>query len=150
MNRPDKAPDASRDSIPRRAFRGVAAALFIAAGLNHFRSPGFYVAIVPPMFPSPGLLVMLSGVFEVAGGIGLLSRPLRRPAGWGLILLLVAVFPANIFMALRPERFGIPPWLLWLRLPLQGVLVAWVWWVALTRGSRKALRQNEAPKADSD
>jgi uncharacterized membrane protein len=79
-------------------------------------------------------LVAISGVCEIAGGLGLLVRPLRRAAGWGLIALLIAVFPANIYMALAPNesadgRFA--GWMLWLRLPLQAVLIAWVWVIAL-------------------
>jgi uncharacterized membrane protein len=86
------------------------------------------------LFPSPLLLVIVSGICEIAGGIGLLVRPLRRFAGWGLIALLLCVFPANLYMALFPERIAdlhISHWLLWLRLPLQGVFLAWVWFVAL-------------------
>ena len=126
-------PAARREPAVRRLFRGLAAVLFVGAGLNHFRNPGFYVSIIPPSFPSPRLLVFVSGVAEIAGGLGLLVRPLRRAAGWGLIVLLIAVFPANVYMALQPERFRLPPWLAWVRLPLQGVLMAWVWWVALAR-----------------
>ena len=121
----------------RRLWRWVAALLFILAGANHFLNPHFYERIVPPGFPSPRILVIVSGLAEIAGGLGLLIRPLQRAAGWGLIALLVAVFPANIHMALYPERFGIVPWILWARLPLQVVLVAWVWWVALGRSPRK-------------
>lgn len=110
--------------------RYVLAALFILAGMLHFVSPSSYEAIIPPGYPSPGTLVLLSGLAEVAGGIGLLVRSaaLRRWAGWGLVALLVAVFPANVAMALDPSAplaWGVPAWLLWARLPLQGVLVAW-------------------------
>ena len=111
--------------------RWLAALLFVFAGIAHFVKPGFYERLVPPGFPSPAVLVIVSGVAEIAGGLGLLVRPVRRAAGWGLIALLVAVFPANIHMALHPEQFGIASWMLWLRLPLQMVLAGWVWWVAL-------------------
>lgn len=113
--------------------RWLAALLFVVAGLNHFLKPGFYERLVPPGFPSPAILVIVSGLAEIAGGLGMLVRPVRRAAGWGLIALLVAVFPANIHMALHPEHFAIASWILWLRLPLQLVLAAWVWWVALRR-----------------
>jgi uncharacterized membrane protein len=119
----------------RTALRWSATLLFVAAGLNHFRNPVFYRQIVPPGLPEPDLLVAISGVCEVAGGIGMLIPPLRKWAGWGLIGLLVAVFPANIFMAMHPEQIPglqIPPWLLWLRLPLQPVLIIGVWFA--TRG----------------
>ena len=123
----------------RTALRWLAAFLFVLAGANHFLHPHFYERIVPPGFPSPRILVIVSGLAEIAGGLGLLIRPLRRVAGWSLIVLLLAVFPANIHMALHPDRFGMPPWMLWMRLPLQVVLVAWVWWVALSRSQRKRM-----------
>src|SRR5579872_4089169 len=118
----------------RMILRFVAAVFFIGSGINHFRSAVFYERIVPPGFLSPHWLVVISGVAEMIGGIGLLIRPLRRWAGWGLIALLVAVFPANIYMALEPGRFSdmrLPEWILWARLPLQAVFMAWVWFVAI-------------------
>jgi uncharacterized membrane protein len=121
---------------PRTALRWLAAIVFVAAGINHFIEPAFYRRIVPPGFPSPSALVAISGIFEIMGGLGLLVRPLRRIAGWGLIALLIAVFPANIYMAVDPQRSAdstIPMWILWIRLPVQGVIIAWVWWVALRR-----------------
>jgi uncharacterized membrane protein len=123
---------------PRRwrfPLRWLAAVSLVAAGLNHFVSPTFYRRIVPPFLPAPRLLVAISGVCEIAGGFGLLVRPLRRSAGWGLIALLVAVFPANIYMAVDPIQTAdgrIPAWLLWLRLPLQAVFIAWVWFISLS------------------
>jgi uncharacterized membrane protein len=122
----------------RTGLRWLAALLFVGAGLNHFRNPIFFRNIVPPRFPDPALLVAISGVCEIAGGVGLLIRPLRTAAGWGLIALLVAVFPANLYMAVHPERIAglhVAQWILWLRLPLQLVLIAWVWFVSLTRRS---------------
>jgi len=121
----------------RRLWRWVAALLFILAGVNHFLNPHFYERIVPPGFPSPRILVIVSGLAEIAGGLGLLIPPLRRAAGWGLLALLIAIFPANIHMALHPGHFGMTPWMLWVRLPLQVGLLAWVWWVALRRPQRK-------------
>jgi uncharacterized membrane protein len=114
--------------------RGLTAAVFIAAGLMHFVKPRAYARITPPGLPFPDFLVAASGLAEIAGGAGLLVPRLRRMAGWGLITLLVCVFPANIYMAVRPERFadlGLPTWLLWARLPLQGVVIAWVRRVSL-------------------
>ncbi len=111
----------------------VTGLFFILAGLNHFRSAALYAKIIPPGFPFPYALVIISGIAEIAGGIGLLIPFLRRAAGWGLIALLISVFPANIYMALKPDAVPgvhIAPWLLWLRLPLQFVLMAWVWWLA--------------------
>ena len=109
---------------------GLIALVFVGAGVLHFVRPGPFVRIVPPFLPFPLALVYLSGVAEILGGIGVLVPSLRAWAGLGLVALLVAVFPANLYMALAPERagFGIAPLWLWLRLPLQFVLIAWVWW----------------------
>jgi uncharacterized membrane protein len=106
------------------------AAAFIAAGVLHFVRPLMFARIVPPFLPWPMALVYVSGVAEILGGLGLLIPALRPWAGLGLIALLVAVFPANVYMAVAPERagFGLAPVWLWLRLPLQVLLIAWVWW----------------------
>ena len=108
------------------------AILFVGAGVMHFVKPRVYEAVVPPSFPNPKALVAISGLAEIAGGIGLMVEPVRFAAGIGLILLLVAVFPANLYMARQPERFRqlAPAWALWARLPLQGVLIAVVAWAA--------------------
>src|SRR5476651_47207 len=99
--------------------------LYIAAGVNHFWNPKFYENIMPPYLPWPSKLVALSGVAEIALGMALLIPLTSQLAAWGLILLLIAVLPANIHMAMHPELYpSIPAILLWLRLPLQGVLVA--------------------------
>jgi uncharacterized membrane protein len=114
----------------RTVARGFLGVLFIAAGINHFVDPATYLRMMPPYLPFPLALVYLSGVAEVGGGIGVFSTRWRTAAGWALIALLVAVFPANVHMALHPELFpNITPMLLWGRLPLQLVLIAWVWWV---------------------
>ena len=125
--------------------RLVAAFGFVGAGTVHFLRPDFFRQIVPPAFPSPAALVAVSGFFEIAGGLGLLYRPLRRAAGWGLIALLIAVFPANIYMVVNPGRTAgsIPLWALWLRLPLQGVFIVWVWFVALSQSQAHILREFE-------
>jgi uncharacterized membrane protein len=104
------------------------AAIFVGAGVMHFVKPRLFAAIVPPFLPNALLLVYLSGVAEILGGLGVLVPAFRVWAGWGLIALLVAVFPANVYMAMEAEKFGIAPVWLWLRLPLQLVLIAWVWW----------------------
>ena len=103
------------------------------AGVAHFRSPEVFVRIVPNYLPAPLALVYVSGVFEVLGGVGLLIPKLRRWAGWGLVLLYIAVFPANVYMATHGISMGdtpVAPWLLWARLPLQVVLILWARWVA--------------------
>ncbi|MFD2719273.1 MauE/DoxX family redox-associated membrane protein [Hymenobacter monticola] len=107
--------------------RYALALLFVLAGLWHFVHPATYLAIMPPQFPQPPALVYVSGFFEILGGIGLLLKPTRRLAGWGLLALLVAVFPANVYMALIHEKLGIPGWAAWGRLPLQLPLLWWVW-----------------------
>ena len=141
---------------PLRRFRlptrWLAAAGFAIAGANHFRNPAFYERIVPPAFPTPALLVAVSGVCEIAGGVGLLIRPLRRAAGGGLIALLIAVFPANVYMATHPEavpELQVARWLLWARLPLQGVLIAWVWFAALGTVSSRQKGVPDLPPAAS-
>jgi len=111
-------------------FRAIIAIAFILAGLNHFWHYPFYVRITPPMLPHRLALVYVSGAAEIAGGAGLLIPMLRAAAGWGLIALLIAVFPANVYMAIHPDRFSdldLPAWVFWLRLPLQLVFI-WVVW----------------------
>ena len=110
------------------------AALFVAAGALHFLMPAFYLRIVPPQLPYPRALVYISGAAEVLGGVGVLVPAVRRGAGWGLIALLVAVFPANVHMAVegvRAQGGSLYTAALLLRLPLQFVLIAWVWWCAV-------------------
>lgn len=110
--------------------------VFVVAGLLHFIAPGMYERIMPPYLPLHRELVYLSGACEVAGGLGLFPRRTRAAAGIGLILLLFAVLPANVQMLIDARATGKPSgWvsLLWLRLPLQLVLVAWVWKVSRTR-----------------
>lgn len=114
--------------------RGTLCVLFVAAGMNHFVSPDIYLRIMPPYLPWPLALVYISGFFEIAGGIGVVVPSLRKASGWGLIALLVAVFPANIHMVIHAEDFpSIPFWALIIRLPLQALLIAWVWWTTIQR-----------------
>ncbi|HEY9283181.1 MAG TPA: MauE/DoxX family redox-associated membrane protein, partial [Pyrinomonadaceae bacterium] len=107
----------------------VLCVFFVLAGLNHFINPAFYLKMMPPYLPWPRFLVYLSGVCEVALGGLLLVPALTRVAAWGLVALLVAVFPANVQMATSPQLYpDIHPLVLWLRLPLQAVLIAWAYW----------------------
>jgi uncharacterized membrane protein len=116
-------------SLPKRIALLLLAAFFVFAGVNHFVNPGFYVRIMPPWLPAHRELVWLSGVFEVLGGLGVLLPRLRLLAGWGLVALLFAVFPANLHMALHPELFPeVSAGALYARLPLQLVFVAWTIW----------------------
>jgi len=109
----------------------VALALFFAiAGANHFIAPEPYLAIMPPSLPWPNALVYFSGAAEIAGAAGILFRGTRKLAAVGLITLLLAVFPANIYAATHGMQIGdyaVPSWLRWARLPLQAVLVIWVY-----------------------
>lgn len=109
----------------------VLALFFIAAGINHFVHAGVYVRIVPPWLPAHALLVQISGICEILGGIGVLFPNTRRVSGVGLVALLVAVFPANVQMAQHPQLYAdiASAPLLYARLPLQLVLIAWVWWI---------------------
>ncbi|HEY9630316.1 MAG TPA: DoxX family protein [Coleofasciculaceae cyanobacterium] len=111
--------------------RVVLAVFMVTAGVLHWVTPEPFVKIVPSFLPAPLALVYISGVFEILGGVGLLLPWVNQAAAWGLIALFIAVFPANINMAVnRIHLDGIPdsPWLLWGRLPLQAVLIAWAWW----------------------
>lgn len=112
----------------------ILAAIFITAGALHFIAPDSYTRIVPRWLPAPRILVYVSGAFELLGGLGLLIRPLRKFAAWGLIALLIAVFPANIQMLQSAHATGALGWaqlLLWLRLPLQPLLMWWVYRTAI-------------------
>ncbi|MCS3757836.1 DoxX family protein [Salinibacter ruber] len=105
------------------------ALLFATAGTAHFVRPSAFARIVPPYLPAPYALVYVSGAAELLGALGVLVPGLRGYAGWGLLLLALAVFPANVHMALHPADFeGIPAWALYLRLPLQVALVGWIYW----------------------
>ena len=109
--------------------RYLLGALFVVAGVNHFYHTAFYVSIMPPYLPRHLGLVYISGVAEAGLGVLLLLQRWAVWAGWGLIALLVAVFPENLHMAMNPELYPtIPLVVLWLRLPLQGLLIAWAYW----------------------
>lgn len=105
------------------------AALFVGAGTLHFLRPEVFDRIVPPGTPiAPRAATLLSGAAEITGGLGLLHPATRPAARLGLLALLVAVFPANVLMAQHAERFRpLPEWALWVRLPLQPLLMWAVW-----------------------
>ena len=101
---------------------------FIYFGIDHFINPEFYLSIMPPAFPLHAEAVYISGFFEILGGISVLIAPLRKIAGWGLIALLICVYPANIYMAITPEAFPeISIGLLYFRLPLQFLFIYWAY-----------------------
>ena len=118
----------------KRTVRWLLAVFFVVAGANHFRTPEIYLGMMPPWLPAPEAMNVISGVAEILGGLGLLIPLTRRSAGWGLIALLVAVFPANLHGALQGHMPGttFSPFVLWLRLPFQAVFIAGVWWAALS------------------
>ena len=122
--------------------RYVFAIFFVGAGLMHFRNPDFYLKIMPPYFPAEWHkpLVDISGVAEIVLGAMLMYGGLQRVAGWGLILLLIAVFPANIYVYQHQELIPGHAILHLLRLPLQGLLILWAYWY--TRPDRRQVTQS--------
>lgn len=124
--------------------RLLAALGFICAGTSHFVDPAVYVKIMPSYLPWHLQLVTASGFLEVVGGIGLLVPRMRRAAAYGLVALLIAVFPANLNMALNQLPFGervLPAWALWARLPVQMILIGWVLWCS---SSTSVLKKKES------
>ena len=118
--------------------RFALALFFIIAGAAHFIAPASYLAIVPSYLPWPAALVALSGVAEILGGLGICFPSTRRLAGWCLIALLLAVFPANIHAistGMIIAGHAPPAWMLWARLPFQLLFIAWVYRVCLRRAS---------------
>ena len=102
--------------------------LYLSAGICHWTATSLFAAIVPDYLPAHREIVLISGAAEIAGGLGVLVPATRRPAAWGLVLLLTAVFPANLWMVQHAARFRpIPPWMLWARLPIQLPLIWWAW-----------------------
>ena len=115
----------------RQTLKGVFAVCMIVAGVTHFIAPYPYVKIVPPQLPYPEAIVYISGFFEILGGIGLLVPFVSQAAAWGLVLLLIAVYPANINMAVNNIHIDNVPdgnWFQAIRLPFQFVLIAWAYW----------------------
>ena len=126
---------------PARLFMGM---LYITAGVLHFVATRRYMAIMPPYLPAHRELVLISGAAEIAGGLGILAPipAVQRSAAWGLVVLLIAVLPANVYMITGHQNFpNIPIWVGWLRLPLQLPLIYWAWRYTRERPNR---RQSEA------
>ena len=123
-------------STAQRIAVAIAAVFYIAAGSLHFIKPAPYLTIMPPYIPWHAAMVRVSDAFEILGGLGLLVPATRRAAAWGLVALLIAVFPANIYMAMHPVEAGaasIVPVLRWGRLPLQALLIWWLLWCTRAR-----------------
>jgi uncharacterized membrane protein len=112
----------------------VMSAFYVLAGMNHLVNPEFYVAIVPPELPAPEWLNLVAGLAEIVLGVYVLEPRVRALAAWGLVALLLAIFPANLYVAL--ENVGVPggepgtgnAFANWVRLPFQALFVAWAWW----------------------
>ena len=110
-------------------------AFYLFAGVSHFTQPGFFRQIVPPFLPAPGFLVVATGIAEITLGALVMVPATRRMAAWGIIALLIAVWPANFYQALyNPSLVDPPAWMgqptqtaLLIRLPLQLVLMYWAW-----------------------
>ncbi len=136
-------------NLVKTALLWLMAAFYFGAGVNHFVNPDFYLPIMPPYIPWHEAMIFLSGVAEVILGIALLIPRTRVLAAWGTIALLIAVFPANLHMALADVPVGDPPEsagvMRWVRLPLQGVLIAWAWWY--TRPDPRGSRADVTPSA---
>ncbi len=118
-------------SLPQRIGLYAAAVFYVGAGIMHFVRPEFYLKLMPPYLPWHLALVQISGACEIAGGLGLLAPQTRRLAAWGIVAMLIAIFPANLYMATNPVEAGaaaIAPVIRWGRLPLQAVFIWWVLW----------------------
>lgn len=104
------------------------ASIYILAGINHFRKPRMYERIIPPYFPNVKLLNLLSGFAEIIFGILLMIPSYSRFGAWGIIFLLISFFTVHIYMLQdRKAGFGLPKWLLWLRIPMQFLLIYWAY-----------------------
>jgi len=119
-------------------FRWLASLFFIIAGANHFVMPEFYIAMMPSFMPLKEFFVVVTGIAEIVLGIAIQFPAIRRRAGMLLIALLVAIFPANIYVAfVQPPlpNLDYTPESMWWRLLLQPLFIAWIWWVAVTPAS---------------
>jgi uncharacterized membrane protein len=109
-------------------------AFYILAGFNHLIHPEFYLAIIPPGLPEPEWINLIAGLAEIVLGVFVLEPRVRVLAAWGIVALLIAIFPANVYVA--TANIGLPAgepgtgnaFVNWVRLPIQGVLVAWAFW----------------------
>ena len=118
-------------NLVKKILQWLLSVAMIFAGINHFLSPTFYLRMMPPVLPAHLFLIYLSGIFEIALGILFLIPKFTRLASWGMIALLIAVFPANIYMAMNPQLFSeFSLTALYLRLPLQFILIGLVFWLA--------------------
>jgi len=118
--------------MTKRILRTLLAILLISVGISHFTMTATFSQIVPDYLPAPDMLVYISGVFEILGGVGLLIPASRRAAAWGLVALFIAVFPANLYQAMngiQPSGLEISETVAWVRLPMQLVFILWALWM---------------------
>jgi uncharacterized membrane protein len=121
-------------SLLKRVLLWLLALFLVIGGFNHLINPAFYVAIIPPALPNPEWLNVISGLAEIVLGVFVLEPRVRVIAAWGIIALLIAVFPANVYVAL--ENVGLPTGEAgsgnavanWVRLPFQALFILWAWW----------------------
>ena len=112
--------------------------MFAITGILHFTHTKKFAQMIPPFIPLPELMVYISGFFEILGAIGLLIAQYQRQAAFGLVLLLIAVFPANIYIAVKNIQLGgifSNQILQWVRIPFQGIFIWWVLWCTEKRGN---------------
>jgi uncharacterized membrane protein len=116
----------------KRVLLWVMAVAYGLAGFNHLMNPEFYIAIIPPGLPNPEWLNLISGLAEIVLGVFLLEPRVRSLAAWGIIALLIAIFPANVYVAIENVGLGGPGTgagaANWVRLPFQALFIAWAWW----------------------
>jgi len=131
-------------STPKRVLLWVMGVAYCFAGFNHLWHPDFYLAIMPPGLPNPEWLNVLAGLFEIVLGVYVLEPRTRILAAWGIIALLVAVFPANLYVALENvgrEGPGSGAGAAnWIRLPFQALLIAWAWWYTVPDAETREAR----------
>ena len=118
---------------------------FLFGGVAHFSLTEVEMRIVPPVIPWPRAAVLISGVFELLGAVGILIPATRRAAGVGLFLLTIAVTPANVYMLQHAELFNVPRWALIVRLPFQVVLLALILWPYFSSASQRAASLRRSP-----
>lgn len=114
---------------------------FLFTGVSHFTNPARFIEMMPPFIPAHAEMVIVSGAAEIAGALGLMIPATRRAAAMGLLALLIAVFPANVYVAIAGKTVqGMPSasWYYWVRLPFQFVYMAWIYWFAVRRDPRTA------------
>jgi uncharacterized membrane protein len=107
--------------------RALLSIFYILAGTMHFVIPEFYLKMMPPYIPMHREMVFVSGIAEIILGFGVMGKKTMRYSAWGIIFLLIAVFPANVHAFLNSEQLDIPKWLLLIRLPLQAALIYWAY-----------------------